>query len=173
MTRYLLLSILITALSPAFNAQGEGSDPDRKALIKLCRGYLKNARTQMDSGNYDIASAYLDSVFQCDSKNPDAFYYKARILASLGDTTGVIDLLSDGVVKAPRSSRLKLILARYLISRGSPNDAVEHIDNVLAIKPREGEALYLKGQISQARGDTTAAVELYQKALDVSLGKTK
>lgn len=174
MIRYFLFAALIVALSPAaaFSQTGE-KDSDRKALIKMCRNHLKNAKKQMDSGNYDIASAYLDSVFQCDPKNPDAFYYKARILGERGDTTGVINLLLDGVIKAPRSSRLKTMLARHLINRGSPDDAIEHLNNVLAIKPREGEALYLKGRAFEAQGDTTSALELYQQALTISLGKSK
>ena len=54
---------------------------------------------------------------------------------------------------------------------GDTAGALELLNAVLAIKPKEGEALYLKGLALSHQGDTTQAVELYQKALDISLSK--
>lgn len=172
MIKHLVLSGLVTVFShlTAF-AQVDGSDSDRKAILKLCRNLLKNAVTQMDSGNYDAALANLDSVFQCDPGNPDAFYYKALILGWRSDSASVMETLSEGTEKAPLSTRLKLMLARYLISRGSLDEAAVQIDMVLAIKPKEGEALFLKGLILEKQDDTNGALEMYRNAFNAASRK--
>lgn len=174
MNRIIAVSFLIGIISaPAARSQTEAPLSERQMTIKMCRDLLREAVAQMDSSNYDKAVVYLDSVFQCDPANPDAFYFKAMILGWKADTAGVMKLLETGIEKAPISTRLKVLLARYLISRGFYDGAFDQIENVLAIKPRDGEALYLKGIILQARNDTTGAVEIYKKALDISIGRTK
>jgi Flp pilus assembly protein TadD len=172
MKKRCILTLLILAFSPAVVfAQAEDGQSDRKAILKLCRNLLKVAVAQMDSGNYDVALAHLDSVFQCDAKNPDAFYYKALILGWRGDSASVMEILADGVKKAPLSTRLKLLYTRHLINNGSLDEAAGQIDMILGIKPEEGEALYLKGLILQEQADTTEALKMYEKALGASLGK--
>lgn len=174
MIKYIIAVILATlAYSSSALPQAGSSISDRQMTINICRNLLKEAVADIDSGKYDEALTRLDSVFHCDQANPDAFYYKALILGWRADTVGVMKLLESGVEKAPLSSRLKVLLARYLIARGSHDKAWDHVESVLAIKPRECEALYLKGMILEERKDTAAAVETYRKALDISLSGIK
>jgi len=169
MKRIAFLLILLIAGS----AIGQEKADDRKAMIKMCRSLLKEAVAEIDGGRFEPAVALLDSVFQCDPSNPDAFFYKAQILGWQADTAGVMELLASGVEKAPLSARLKLMLARYKIAVGSLEEASKLIDGVLAINARSGEALYLKGRIYQEQGDTLQAIETYKLALEHTKGGTK
>ena len=74
-------------------------------------------------------------------------------------------MLETGVEEAPLSSRLKLLLARLRLAEGRMDAAGGLVDDVLSVKPREEEALYLKGLIALERGDTTRAIDSWQKAL--------
>ena len=65
--------------------------------------------------------------------------------------------------------RLKIALGRLEFTRGHIEQAAELTDGVLAIKPREGEALYLRGLIRLAEGDTTEALDAWRSSLEVSL----
>ena len=80
-----------------------------------------------------------------------------------------MDTLTDGVRVAPLSSRLKILLGRLELLGGNVERASELTEGVLAIKPREGEALYLLGLIQLAEGDTTEAMDSWHRALEVSL----
>ena len=80
-----------------------------------------------------------------------------------------MSVLAEGVENAPLSSRLKLFLARLKLAQGDLEGATELLDQVLAIKPKEGEALYLRGLACLDRGDTLQAMEEWESALRFSL----
>ena len=78
-------------------------------------------------------------------------------------------MLAKGIEKSPLSSRLKLLLARSMIAEEQLAEASELIDAVLAIKPKEGEALFLKGIVFLAQGDTLKAIQNWEDALGFRL----
>ena len=67
---------------------------------------------------------------------------------------------------APRSTRLKLLLAHLQIRQSKIDDAEIILNEILAIKPNESEALYHKGTIMMNRGDSALAIELFIKGLE-------
>ena len=170
MIRQLIRIVPCVAILLVVTAQAQ-TDEDvarqaRRQKMATCRAFLKTALASMDEGRYTEAEIALDSVLICDPDNPDAYYHKARIAlhGDATDTTAAASALTTGVERAPRSTRLKLLLARVHLAGGKFDDAATLLDDVLAIKPREGEALYLKSLVLLNRADTTQALELMEKA---------
>ncbi len=170
-TCFIALLLLINVSTPAISA--DSNKADRRKTIKLCRQYLKTAVKHLDNGDYKSAVILLDSVLICDSKNPDGYYYLGKTYLLLGDTTQAVEKLSTGVTKAPMSSRLKLLLARLRLNDNRLDESQALIDQVLAIKPHNAEALFLKGMLLTAQADTASAVEQYRKALEIWRERTK
>jgi cytochrome c-type biogenesis protein CcmH/NrfG len=169
-TQFLALVLAWAGLCVAAWAAGEQSPSERQTKRELCRSLLRESLQAFEAGKADSALVHLRGVLECDPNNPDAFYHTARVFISKADTSGAMTALSEGVQKAPLSSRLKLFLARLEIARGGLEDAAQLVNKVLAIKPDEGEAHYLFGLIHLERGDTTQALDTWQKALEVSDG---
>ena len=146
-SRVLKLTLFLLLVFFSAAAQTDSSEMERRKAIKVCRSLLKESLKEIDKGNLENSITLLDSVFSCDPHNADAFYHKARILCWQGDTASAIAVLTTGVESAPRSTRLKLLLARHKLNKGAVPEASELIESVLAIKPREGWGVMVKGVV--------------------------
>ena len=166
-----ILAVFVLSWAPALAQTDDPARADKRARLKQTRKLLKSATKATENGEYEKALAELDSVLALDDSNPDAYYYKGVAFTESADTAAAMAVLATGSEMAPLSSRIKLLLSRLLVSQGRAGEAAPLIDKVLAIKPREGEALYIRGLILMEQGDTTAAVASFQKALDVALGQ--
>jgi tetratricopeptide (TPR) repeat protein len=172
--KILVLTVFVLALLPYSIVMGQESSDDldaRREALRRCRALLKSTIDKIDAGNYEGALADIDSVILCDPKNADAYFHRGRILVRKNDTTSAVSALEKGVEMAPLSTRNRLLLARLKLSLDAPDDALEQIEKVLAFKPRESEALYLKGMVYLAKSDSTAAIEILEKALDKEFEK--
>lgn len=170
MARIATATLLVLLLAASLCGQSDSpSGDDKQARLKLVRQHLKQAIKEAKSEQYPEALASLDSVLAIDEKNADAFYYKSLVFVHSGDTAAATEVLVEGTSKAPFSARIKLLLARLYLVDGKTDQAVQLIDTVLAIKPRLGEALYLKGMASAILSDSAAAVEALAKALEITL----
>ena len=134
---------------------------------------MKQSLACADAGDRDSALALLAEALTYDRNNPDVYFHTARLQLNAGDTASASVVLQDGIDRAPLSTRLKLLLARIRIAAGAHREADELIGSVLAIKPRESEALYLAGLIALARADTAQAIDAWNRALRIALdGRT-
>ena len=131
---------------------------DGRRLTKAGRGLIH-------AGHYDSALIALDSVLAADSSNADAWYYRSLAQVRTGDTAVALESLVQGSSRAPLSTRIKLFLARLHLIGGDVASAEAALDHILAIKPNEGEAHYLKALVQLQRSDTTAALESFEHAL--------
>lgn len=169
--RILVLTAFTLVLLPYSIVIGQESSEEldaRREALRRCRALLKDTIEKIDAGNYEAALADIDSVILCDPKNADAYFHRGRILVRKNDTTSAVSALEKGVEMAPLSTRNRLLLARLKLGLNAPDEALEQIEKVLAVKPRESEALYLKGMAYLAKSDTTTAVEAFEKSLDTS-----
>lgn len=139
--------------------------------MKQCRDLLRQAHQHIDGGDLESALSALDSVLLCDERNPDAYYHKSRVHLLHSDTTLAIQALEKGMELAPLSTRLKLLAVRLYYAREMYDDAAKLLDAVLAIKPREGEAIYLRGVSLLHAGDTVAAIDAFARAIDIGLSR--
>jgi tetratricopeptide (TPR) repeat protein len=146
-------------------ADREAARQTRREVRRLLRQIGEAA----DSSSLETVQSLIDSVLELDEDNPDAFWYRGHALARSGDTTQALAALREGADLAPRSSRVRILLARLCIAHGQPEAASQALDEVLAIKPNEAEAFYLKGRLLLAQSDTTQALDALQRALEIQL----
>jgi len=164
------LVLALATLGAVVTVAGPGyTQANQDAVPRDSREHLKQARVALDEGAYAAAIAQADSVLAIDAVNADAFYYKGLAQVAVGDTAATVATLTRGVGVAPMSSRLKLFLARMYMAAGDLDGTDALVDAVLAIKPREGEALYLKGMVHWKRGELTEALELFDRSLEIGL----
>lgn len=175
MTALRLLLIVAVSVTVSLSGVPASQSPaaEKKARRQQTRQFLKEARHAIDSADYSRATTALDSVLALDAKNADGYYMRGLVAIYAGDTARAVDALSLGVERCTLSSRLKLFLTRLKIAAGQYDEARQLVDAVLAIKPRSGEALFLKGMILIPQGDTAAAIDLFEKALEYNREKSQ
>jgi len=142
----------------------------RQAVIQRSRVLLVEAQDAFAAGQSDTALARLDAILVEDPANPDAYYFIGLIKLSHADTAGAEVALVEGVRLAPLSRRLKLLLARVWVESGKTVEADKLVTEVMVLRPLDVDALYIKGLIALAGSDTTAAVEIWDTALNEELG---
>jgi Flp pilus assembly protein TadD len=57
-----------------------------------------------------------------------------------------------------------------LADRGEVREGLKHIQKAIELKPDHAEALYDAGQVEEALGNATLAIEHYRRAMDVRIG---
>lgn len=136
---------------------------ERRASIS---SLLKEVQQELAVGQYDSVLVRLAEVKKLDPNNQDAFYYLALTRLALADTAEAVAVLNEGAQRAPLSSRIKLLLTRIYLGAGRYDEAESLLETILRFKPHDAETLYLRGLTSLARGDTSLALESWQKALE-------
>jgi tetratricopeptide (TPR) repeat protein len=158
------LSLVAVCLMPVLPVELPASEKSEKrarigSLIRISNQHLA-------AGQYDSVMVTLEQVRELDPDNPDAMYCEALTHLALADTVRALEVLSDGVARAPLSGRIKLLLVRLHLIDGRIAEADELLDTLLRFKSRDPETLYLKGMVNLAKGDSTLALDNWQSALD-------
>ena len=86
--------------------------------------------------------------------------------AGLRDQAKAETLLSEAIKLDPSAARPKIQLAR-LLSGTKPAEADKLIDEAIAANPRSAEALQVKGEMLDSRGDQDGAMRLFDQALKI------
>lgn len=152
-------------------ASGQADEKSKTESFRISRSLLKYAVDCIQTDSLQSALKALDSVLTIDHNNADAYYYRGLIHLQNGDSARAIEELSTGTAVAPLASRVRLLLARIYLASDKVGQAIIPIDEILAIKPSEGEALYLKGRSLLAVQDTAAALEKLEQAILVKLSE--
>ena len=137
----------------------------KREQVEEQRQLLRRVVTFVQAGVLDSAEIYLNELEAVDPSNPDVVFQRARLAAARGDTTQAVTILQAGIDQGLRAPRLRIYLARLQIELGELEGAQEALEFVLMMRPHDGESLYLMGMIHLARGDTTAALDSWEKAL--------
>ena len=165
----IILFLACTLLFATFTSPADDPGATARNIRLEIREFLKAANSSFEEGAEARALAQIDSVLVLDSVNPDAFFLQARIALAGGDTATAIGILDTACVKAPRSTRIKLLLARIYIKRGEYEMPLALTEEVLKTKPSDGEASFLHGWGLLLKGDTTGAADIFEKTLTEQL----
>jgi tetratricopeptide (TPR) repeat protein len=84
----------------------------------------------------------------------------------LGYETKAEALLRDAVKLDPSVVAPRIQLARFL-SGTRPEEAVEVIDEAIAVNPKSADLLHVNGDMLWSRGDANGAVRLFGEALEI------
>ena len=163
---------MVVLMPATLLAQDSGlTKKEKRKLARQTRATYKSAVKHFEVSEYDSALILIDSVLKMDSSNPDAYFYAGRIHLIKGDTTAAEAVLEQGLIATPRSSRLKILMARLKLASNDLPSALELTEAVLGFKPHEAEALYIKGMCLLVQGDTTAAVDILEQAAEIAINK--
>lgn len=156
---------LAAALFSSWGKADDGDDKTRRNTFLETRNLLRGAIQGIDERDYNSALQLLDSVLVLDSANADAFYLKAQIFLNQNDSLSAIEVLTQATELTPRSSRIKLLLARVHLKMGNWEEPLALTEEVLRVKPSDGEGLYLKALGLLQQGDTVKAIEKFEAVL--------
>jgi Flp pilus assembly protein TadD len=96
--------------------------------------------------------------------------YAARIageaLAAAGDNEGA-DQFEIAAAAAPQDHRVWIAIARFRRSNGDLAGALAHSAKAVALKPRDVEALTLRGELTRSQYGLRAALPWFDKALEI------
>lgn len=163
--RFLSLCLLGVFLFTGNGDADEKTDSSSPNIRLETRRLLRAADAGYQQGNWDNALALIDSLHAVDPSNPDGYYLKGKINLIKGDTATALEILSEASQTAPRSKRIKLLLARIHLRKGNWEEPLALTESVLAFKPSDSEASYLRGWGLLLRGDTAQAVEIFEQVL--------
>ena len=168
-----LITLMLFVLMPAvlLAQDSDLTKKEKRKLTREARVMYKSAVNHFGASEYDSAKTLVDSVLKIDKSNPDAYFYAGRINLIKGDTTAAVGILDQGIIASPRSSRLKILMAKLKLATGDVPLALELSEAVLAFKPREAEALYVKGMCLLAQGDSLTAVDILEQATEIAISK--
>ena len=143
---------------------------DRLESRRVCRRLLKQVRVQMEADRPDSAAIYAAQAIECDPAQPDSYWYLAHAHMALDDPVEARRIVDQGVEAAPLSQRLSLLKAGMCLESGETSTAREIVERVLALHRKSTEALYLRGRIELAEGDSLIALETWRHALGEHFG---
>lgn len=158
------MSVAAICLMPLLPVETPASERSEKRA--RVGSLIRTSNQHLAAGQYDSVMVTLELVREIDPDNPDAMYCEALMHLAQADTVRALEVLTDGVERAPLSSRLKLLLARLHLRGGNIDEADELLGTLLRFKPRDPETLYLQGMVNLERGDSALALDNWQTALD-------
>jgi Tfp pilus assembly protein PilF len=158
--RWLVMGAVVLAAAASF-----AQDMDALTKRKVCRQLLKKVRVQFEEARPDSAAYYATMAMDCDPSQPDTYWYLAHAHLALEDPVEARRIIDLGVERAPMSQRLALQKARFCLQDGDLDQARSIVQRVLILPRHKVEALYLRGQVELAEGDSLTAMETWHEAL--------
>ncbi len=133
--------------------------------LTYSQGLYRKALESESQGEPAEAVRLLRDSIAANPNDPELRWELARVLLDQGDTTAALKELRYLVKHFPDDSRAYMSLARTLLERGRADDAARLADLAIDLDSRCIEALLLRGQIAEVRGDLDLARETYHRIL--------
>lgn len=95
---------------------------------------------------------------------------QSRLHAGLGDVDEAIAVLQRGVGEFPDDGRMRLLLARMLVSQGDHQAAITHFRELARQNPEDDEIRLALALVELESGDTEAAIEDLRQLLEMDPG---
>jgi putative PEP-CTERM system TPR-repeat lipoprotein len=119
----------------------------------------------------DVARKRFETVLEKEPKNEQALLGYASLLQSLGGEPGEIEsLLKKAVTASPQSIDARLALVNFYLRKGDGKLALASAQEADAAIPNDPRTLQLLGQVQQATGDATLAVDTFNKLVAAQPG---
>ena len=144
-------------------APGEAApDPkDRIALLEL----VQRAQILESEGKFAEAERVHLDILKDVPDSPEAYVNLAITQARQNAFDRAVATLSAGISRLPDSEILLVRLGHTYLVSGKPGEALEVMDRVLALNPRNVDALTVRAGILDASGRKDEAREGYARAL--------
>ena len=121
----------------------------------------------MQLQDYEKVLSHVDLAMANEQMAPSAFRYKAVAHLELGDTATWLNDCMEGAKKFPDDAYFYQSLIQYYDSRNENEKLNALADELIASDTSNPFFVYLKGYIAHQQQDTDAAIEWYEKTLEV------
>ena len=121
----------------------------------------------MQLQDYEKVLSHVDIAMANEQMAPSAFRYKAVAHLELGDTATWLNDCMEGAKKFPDDAYFYQSLIQYYDSRNENEKLNALADELIASDTSNPFFVYLKGYIAHQKQDTDAAIEWYEKTLEV------
>lgn len=132
-------------------------DSDRKSV---------NGQMYMELGLDNLAEKEFTRAQKLDAGNPLGKSGMAMVLAHRGDFDGALRLANEAVAMAPENGRCYVDRASVYVSMGQMDNALADCNKALSVKQASSVAYKVAGDVFNAQGTTTSALEEYQQYLN-------
>ncbi|PPD16067.1 MAG: hypothetical protein CTY25_03590 [Methylobacterium sp.] len=140
-------------------------------LLKIRPGDLQLslgiARALRNLREFDKARAVMRIIGSGDSPSLEVLREHGALLEATGDAEGALEKYRRAQQLAPEDAGLASVIARCLAKSGKAADARAQWQDRLEKDPRSTEALKALAGLAEKDGDTTEALALYRRVLDV------
>jgi tetratricopeptide (TPR) repeat protein len=116
---------------------------------------------------FSDARARVDGRLAQDGTNTSILMIAARVYASVGDAKGAEEILRRVIELEPALLGAYATLAQLYVTQGRLDAALVEFDQLARRDQRPVTALTLAGIVLQAQGKTSAALERFERALQV------
>lgn len=121
----------------------------------------------MQLQDYEKVLTHVDLAMANEQMAPSAFRYKAVAHLELGDTATWLNDCMEGAKLFPDDAYFYQSLIQYYDSRNENEKLNALADELIASDTSNPFFVYLKGYIAHQKQDTDAAIEWYEKTLEV------
>jgi tetratricopeptide (TPR) repeat protein len=118
-------------------------------------------------GDLKAAATAFEKITEADPQNPDGWTNIGRVLVQEGDTAGARKVLEKSLAINPPLARTNFFYARALKEDGDYNDAIAHLQIVLAQFPRDRVVRNELGRVLFLEKRYADAVKEFEKTLSI------
>jgi tetratricopeptide (TPR) repeat protein len=137
---------------------------DRVLRTDSPQAHVMLAQMHLQRGDCDAALAELDEARAANPRLPTEGFLRGQCLMEKNDWPGAEAAFRDELAVDPNHFESHLILATLLLEGGRKEEALEHAERALALRPEEPAAQLALGRLRLALGDPAAALPLLEAA---------
>ncbi len=149
-------------------------DSAEKELFKVLRlnpslndVHLSLAKIHINSGKFDDALKETDLYLLEKKNNPEVYELAAIAHTAKKDYVKSAEILNKTIQMFPDRIPTKVILAEVYFADGKIYEAESVIGNILEMDKENKKALYFLARIKHEQGNADAAINIYQKILEI------
>jgi len=136
--------------------------PERRLPENVTFG---DAEAVFRRGDYAEAALLFEAYTRRRPENPWGHYMQGISLWRAGDHAGAEAALRRTLEVDSTHTKALLNLARVLLERGKPSDALDYAEKVVALEPESGQGWRVLGNAYSDLGMVVEAVSAYRRAL--------
>jgi len=129
--------------------------------------YLESGKRYEGEEKYKEAAIQFSNALKVDHNFSDAHYELAKTYLKMGNAMAGYHELSRTVDLAPTNIQARIDLGNLLVAGAAPDRAMDQAKAVLTANPENADALALRSNIEQKKGDLPAALADIQHALAI------
>ena len=146
---------------------GVFNDPEHPSLATIDEARrLDEVQRLYRDGLYDRARVALDQLLADGSRQPQAFFMKARLTRQSGDLEGTIPWCGKALESSPGWVEPRILLAQTYLKLERYSAAANVFADIERLAPRGPWGLYGQGTVAAMRGDHANATVFADQALE-------